>query len=100
MGPPGKKQVGVIGEPVNLAAFLCSQAPAGTLLVDVDSFSRAGAQPPTVAVSRLRSKKRHQRIRTFRLDFGRRVGGRRWRAMRDRLPAVDLRWGWPPFEIA
>ena len=100
MGPPGKKQVGVIGEPVNLAAFLCSQAPAGTVLVDVDSFARAGAHPPAVTVSRLRSKKRHQRIRTFRLDCGRRAGRRRWGAMRDRLPVVDLRWGWPPFEIA
>lgn len=100
MGPPGKKQVGVIGEPVNLAAFLCSQAPAGTLVVDVDSFSRAGAEAPSVAVIRLRSKKRHQRIRTFRLDFGRQVGQRRWSWRRDGLPSVDLRWGWPPFELA
>jgi class 3 adenylate cyclase len=100
MGPPGKKQVGVIGEPVNLAAFLCSQAPAGALLVDVDSFPRAGATPPSAAVMRLRSKKRHQRIRTFRLDFGRHVGRRPWRWMRDGLPSVDLRWGWPPVELA
>jgi class 3 adenylate cyclase len=44
-GPAGKKQFGVIGEPVNLAAFLCSQAYAGSLLVDRDSFVRAGATP-------------------------------------------------------
>ncbi len=100
MGPPGKKQVGVIGEPVNLAAFLCSQAPAGALLVDVDSFARAGATPPSVAVMRLRSKKRHQRIRTFRLDFGRHVARRPWSWRRDGLPSVDLRWGWPPVELA
>src|SRR6185436_12014916 len=46
LGPAGKKQFGVIGEPVNLAAFLCSQAHAGSILMDLDSFERAGTVPP------------------------------------------------------
>jgi class 3 adenylate cyclase len=70
MGPRGKKQVGVLGEPVNLAAYLCSQAHAGTLLVDCESFARAGTPPPAVTVTRLHSKKRHQRIRTVCLRYG------------------------------
>jgi class 3 adenylate cyclase len=70
LGPSGKKQFGVIGEPVNQAAYLCSQAPAGTLLVERDAFTRAGAPLPTDRVVRLRSKKRHQRIETFWLRYG------------------------------
>ncbi len=70
LGPSGKKQFGVIGEPVNQAAFLCSQAPAGTLLVERDAFVRAGAPVPAERVVRLRSKKRHQRIDTIILRAG------------------------------
>jgi class 3 adenylate cyclase len=70
IGPAGRKQFAVIGEPVNLAAFLCSQAPAGTLLVDRDSFGRAGTAPPPVMLVRLRSKKPHQRIETVCLRYG------------------------------
>jgi class 3 adenylate cyclase len=70
MGPAGKKQFGVIGEPVNTAAFLCSQAHPGTVLIDCDSFVRAGGVPPLAKVIRLRSKKRHQRIETFSLRYG------------------------------
>jgi class 3 adenylate cyclase len=62
LGPSGKKQFGVVGEPVNLAAFLCSEAKAGALLVDVDSFARAGCLPPAGIRVRLRSRKRHQRV--------------------------------------
>jgi class 3 adenylate cyclase len=69
LGPAGKKQFGVIGEPVNLAAFLCSQAHAGSLLVDRDSFWRAGAEAPAVKVVRLRAKKRHHRIRAVCLRY-------------------------------
>lgn len=65
LGPSGKKQFGVIGEPVNQAAFLCSQAAAGTMLVERDAFLRAGAPVPLERVIRLRSKKRHQRIDTI-----------------------------------
>jgi class 3 adenylate cyclase len=62
LGPSGKKQFGVVGEPVNLAAFLCAEARAGTLLVDVDAFRRAGRTAPAGLRLRLRSRKRHQRV--------------------------------------
>jgi class 3 adenylate cyclase len=62
LGAAGKKQVGVIGEPVNVAAYLCSQARAGTTLVDCGSFARAGGALPAGRFVRLRSKKPHQRI--------------------------------------
>jgi class 3 adenylate cyclase len=70
LGPAGKKQFGVIGEPVNLAAFLCSQAHAGSLLVDLDSFARAETEPPDARVVRLRAKKKHHRIRAVCLRHG------------------------------
>jgi class 3 adenylate cyclase len=74
MGPAGKKHFGVIGEPINLAAFLCSQAHAGTVLVDRDAFTRAGAALPPGKVVRLRSKKQHQRVETIALRYGARAG--------------------------
>jgi class 3 adenylate cyclase len=70
MGPSGKKQFGVIGAPVNLAAFLCSEAEPGTVLVDRDTFARAGTVPPGAKVLRLRSKKLRRRIETVRLEHG------------------------------
>lgn len=70
LGPSGKKQFGVIGEPVNQAAFLCSQAAAGTLLVEREAFVRAGAPVPAERHVRLRSKKRHQRIDAISLRHG------------------------------
>ena len=76
LGPAGKKQFGVIGEPVNLAAFLCSQAHAGTILVDCDSFVRAAAGPPAAKIVRLHAKKRHHRIRAFSRRYGARLGAR------------------------
>jgi class 3 adenylate cyclase len=80
LGPAGKKHFGVIGEPVNLAAYLCSQARAGTLLVDRDSFARAAAVPPAARAIRLRAKKRHHRIDVLCLSWGRGEAGRfRWR---------------------
>jgi len=71
LGPAGKKQFGVVGETVNTAAFLCSQAIAGTLLVDRESFARAGALVPEARRIRLRSKKRHQRLDALSLRYGR-----------------------------
>lgn len=100
MGPIGKKQVGVLGEPVNLAAFLCSQARAGTVLVDLDSFTRVGAVPPSEQIVRLRSKKRHQRIRTVCLEFGTRPPSRSAGKRAGAVWFPDLRWGWPPFEMS
>jgi class 3 adenylate cyclase len=79
LGPSGKKQFGVIGEPVNLAAYLCSEAPSGTLLVDRHSFTRADAPPPAGPFGRLRSKKPHQRIDVVRLDHGVDRSRRAWR---------------------
>jgi class 3 adenylate cyclase len=69
LGAAGKKQIGVIGEPVNVAAYLCSQARAGTVLVDCGSFARAGSDLPAGKVVRLRSKKPHQRISTVCLTY-------------------------------
>jgi class 3 adenylate cyclase len=71
LGPAGKKQFGVIGEPVNLAAFLCAQANAGTVLVDRDSFIRAGAATPPARSVRLRAKKLNRRVETLCLSYGR-----------------------------
>ncbi len=73
LGPSGKKQFGAIGEPVNQAAYLCSQAPAGTVVVERDAFTRAGAPVPAARLVRLRSKKRHQRIDTVWLHCGARA---------------------------
>jgi len=77
IGAAGKKQIGVIGEPVNVAAYLCSQARAGTVLVDCASFRRAGTDLPPTKVVRLRSKKAHQRIDTVCLSYGATSGTRR-----------------------
>jgi class 3 adenylate cyclase len=74
LGPSGKKQFGVIGEPVNLAAFLCAEARAGTVLIDQASFARAGSAPPPAPVVRLRSKHRRRRIETVCLRYGARRG--------------------------
>jgi adenylate cyclase len=68
MGPSGKKQFGVIGAPVNLAAFLCSEAEPGTVLVDRETFTRAGTPQPQVKIRRLRSKKLRRRIEAVRLE--------------------------------
>jgi class 3 adenylate cyclase len=70
IGAAGKKQIGVIGEPVNTAAYLCSQARGGTVLIDCGSFARARSEPPPAKVVRLRSKKAHQRIDTVCLAYG------------------------------
>jgi class 3 adenylate cyclase len=69
LGPSGKKHVGVLGEPVNVAAFLCSQAPAGTLLAERAAFDVTGAAPPLGRPRRLRSRKAHQRIGVLAVDF-------------------------------
>jgi class 3 adenylate cyclase len=68
IGPPGKKFFGVVGPQVNLAAYLCSQAEAGTTLIDEESFVRTGASIPAESQTiRLRSEKLHQRITTVRI---------------------------------
>jgi len=62
MGASGKKQFGVVGEPVNVASFLCAEAKTGTILIDQGSFARAGTPAPVARVVRLRSKARRQRL--------------------------------------
>jgi len=70
IGPLGKKQIGVLGEPVNLAAYLCSQAPPGEALVDRAALARLGIAPPPGRILRVRSRKAHQRIEALRLRYG------------------------------
>jgi adenylate cyclase len=69
IGPAGKKQFGVLGEPVNVAAFLCSAAEAGTVLIERESFRRAGTEPADAPIVRLESKKPHQRIEAACLRY-------------------------------
>jgi class 3 adenylate cyclase len=81
IGPVGKKQIGVLGEPVNLAAYLCSQAPPGEALVDRAALVRLDLVPPPPGrILRLRSRKAHQRIEALRLRYGAPARGaeRRW----------------------
>lgn len=82
LGPAGKKHVGAIGEPVNVAAFLCAYAPAGTLLVDCGSFRRAGTAVPAGARCRIRSKKPHQRVEALVVSFAGTAARRREPAAR------------------
>src|SRR5207249_3051467 len=57
IGAYGKKQFAALGEPVNLAALLCADAEAGTVLIDRGSFERAGFEPLRAKTVRLRSRK-------------------------------------------
>jgi len=68
VGPPGRKYFGVVGPPVNQAAFLCSQARSGTTLIDDASFVHTGTgRPDRARRVRLRSEKLHQRIPTIEI---------------------------------
>jgi class 3 adenylate cyclase len=78
IGPAGKKQFGVIGEPVNVAVLLCSAAEAGTALVEHEAFARAGCTAPPAPLQRLRSKKPHQRIAALCLRCGPERGATRF----------------------
>jgi len=75
IGPYGKKQFGALGEPVNLAALLCAEAEAGTVLIDRGSFERAGFEPLATKKIRLRSRKLQKRLEAVCLN----CGGRRSR---------------------
>ena len=70
IGPYGKKQFGALGEPVNLAAILCAEAEAGTVLVDRGSFERAGFEPLRAKTVRLRSRKLRERLEAACLHYG------------------------------
>jgi class 3 adenylate cyclase len=81
VGPTNKKFFGVVGAPVNVAAFLCSQAKPGTTLVDHGSYERAGTEPPKAKLIRLKSAKLHQRVEA--LCFGANTGKQPTRAAGD-----------------
>jgi class 3 adenylate cyclase len=80
IGPSGKKQVGAIGEPVNVAAVLCADAEAGALLVDRDGCRRAGFEPLGARPMRLRSRKLGRRLDVLGFDPPRRLR-RTWRRL-------------------
>jgi len=70
IGAYGKKQFSALGEPVNLAALLCADAEAGTVLIDRGSFERAGFEPLRAKTVRLRSRKLQQRLEAVCLRQG------------------------------
>jgi class 3 adenylate cyclase len=70
IGAYGKKQFSALGEPVNLAALLCADAEAGTVLIDRGSFERAGFEPLRAKTVRLRSRKLQQRLEAVSLRYG------------------------------
>lgn len=78
IGPSGKKQVGAIGEPVNVAAVLCAEAAAGAVLVDRDGCRRVGVEPLGARPMRLRSRKLGRRLDVLAFDPPRRLR-RVWR---------------------
>lgn len=62
IGPSGKKQIGAIGEPVNVAAVLCAEAAAGAVMVDREGCRRAGVEPLGGRSFGLRSRKLGRRL--------------------------------------
>ena len=72
IGAYGKKQFGALGEPVNLAALLCAEAEAGTVLIDRASFERAGFEPLRTKTVRLRSRKLQRRLEAAWIRYGNR----------------------------
>ena len=90
MGPYGKKQFGAVGEPVNLAALLCAEAEAGTVLIDHGSFALAGFEPPTTRTLRLRSRKLRQRLDAVSLQYGSGRAERPFAWLRPAVPAASV----------
>src|SRR5437899_2610814 len=70
IGAYGKKQFAALGEPVNLAALLCADAEAGTVLIDRGSFERAGFEPLRAKTVRFRSRKLRRRLKAVCLYHG------------------------------
>lgn len=77
IGPSGKKQVGAIGEPVNVAAVLCAEAAAGAVMVDRAGCRTVGFEPLGGRAMRLRSRKLGRRLDVLCFDAPRRRWGRR-----------------------
>jgi len=74
IGASGKKHFGALGEAVNVAALLCGEAEAGTVLADRDSFSRAGMEPLRTRTMRVRSRKLRRRLEAVSIRHGARAG--------------------------
>ena len=74
IGASGKKHFGALGEAVNVAALLCSEAEPGTVLVDHESFARAQLQPLRTRVVRVRSRKLRRRLEAVSIRYGARTG--------------------------
>ncbi len=70
IGASGKKHFGALGEAVNVAALLCGEAEAGTVLVDRESFTRAGLQPLRTRIVRVRSRKLRRRLEAVSIRHG------------------------------
>src|SRR5439155_21942588 len=70
IGAYGKKQFAALSEHVNLAALVCADAEAGTVLIDRGSFERAGFEPLRAKTVRLRSRKLQRRLEAACLCYG------------------------------
>ena len=73
IGASGKKHFGALGEAVNVAALLCNEAEAGTVLVDHESFARAELQPLRSRIVRVRSRKLRRRLEAVSIRYGART---------------------------
>ncbi len=68
MGPVGRKYFGIVGSPVNRAAFFCAKARPGSTLIDEAVLLETGAARPEAARRiRLKSEKLHQRINAIEI---------------------------------
>jgi class 3 adenylate cyclase len=74
IGATGKKHIGALGEAVNVAALLCGEAEAGTVLVDRDGFARAGLPPLRTRIVRVRSRKLRRRLEAVSIRHGAHAG--------------------------
>jgi adenylate cyclase len=70
IGASGKKHFGALGEAVNVAALLCGEAEAGTVLVDHDSFARVNLPPLRTRIVRVRSRKLRRRLEAVSIRYG------------------------------
>ena len=74
IGASGKKHFGALGEAVNVAALLCGEAEAGTVLVEHESFARVQLPPLRTRIVRVRSRKLRRRLEAVSIRYGGRAG--------------------------